>query len=385
MNPALLLGIIYLAFISLGLPDSVLGVAWPSMRGSLGQPLESAGMITLVLTVFSALSSLASGALLSRFGTGAVVAVSGLLTGFALMGFSYSPSLFAVMLLALPLGLGAGAVDAGLNHHVARHYSSRHMNWLHGCWGIGATLGPIIMGWALASAGGWTLGYRLIAGIQLVLAALFLLTLRQWQQDSTHTEPTLDSATPTNARPDKVLASWLAPTLYLLYAAVEISTGLWAASLLIGTRGIAPATAGLWVSGFFGAIMAGRFATGLIARRLGNRLLVRLGLVLAVMGAGLLSLPGLPDALVLGGLALLGLGCAPIFPSLMHETAQRFSPALASRVIGRQVSFAYLGAATVPAAMGYLAAQAGLGVVMPCLLAALLLLLALSELLNRMT
>lgn len=381
----LLLGIIYLAFISLGLPDSVLGVAWPSMRVSLGQPLESAGLITLVLTVCSALSSLASGMLLARFGTGPVVAASGLLTGLALLGFSFSPSLFAVMLLALPLGLGAGAVDAGLNHYVARHYSSRHMNWLHGCWGIGATLGPLLMGWALAGAGGWTLGYRVIAGIQLMLAALFLLTLRQWQQDDNGAGTGQDGAKVPSDRTDSILASWLAPTLYLLYAAVEISTGLWAASLLIGTRGIAPATAGLWVSGFFGAIMAGRFATGLIARRLGNRMLVRLGLLLAVLGVGLLSLPGLPDALALTGLVLLGLGCAPIFPSLMHETTRRFSPPLATRVIGRQVSFAYLGAATVPAAMGYLAAHAGLGVVMPCLLAALLLLLALSELLNRLT
>jgi fucose permease len=385
MQAALLLGIIYLAFISLGLPDSVLGVAWPSMRVSLGQPLESAGLITLVLTICSALSSLASGRLLARFGTGPVVAASGLLTGLALLGFSFSPSLGMVMLLALPLGLGAGAVDAGLNHHVARHYSSRHMNWLHGCWGVGATLGPLIMGWALAGTAGWALGYRVIAGIQLLLAALFLLTLRQWPKDepSALAEGSTDSAA--HQRPDSVLASWLAPTLYLLYAAVEISAGLWAASLLISTRGMSPATAGLWVSGFFGAIMAGRFATGLIARRLGNRLLVRGGLIMALAGTALLSLPALPDVLALGGLMLLGLGCAPIFPSLMHETAQRFSPGMASRVIGRQVSFAYLGAATVPAAMGYVAAQAGLGIVMPCLLLALLFLLALSELLNRMT
>jgi len=176
----LLLGLIYLAFISLGLPDSVLGVAWPTMRVDLGQTLEAAGLLTMVLTTCSAISGFASGFVLARLGTGKVVAISGFLTGLALLGFALAPPFRWILWLLVPLGLGAGAVDAGLNHFVARHYSARHMNWLHGCWGIGATIGPVVMGAALASRFGWQAGYAVIALLQLMLAALFVRHLRLW-------------------------------------------------------------------------------------------------------------------------------------------------------------------------------------------------------------
>jgi fucose permease len=391
VNHVILLGVIYAAFISLGLPDSVLGVAWPSMRVSLGQSLEAVGLITLVLTVCSAVSSFVSGAVIRRLGTGPLVMASGVLTGLALLGFSIAPSFGVLLLLAIPLGLGAGSVDAALNHFVAAHYSSRHMNWLHGCWGVGATLGPVIMGAALAgtlgsgnSATGWAGGYRYIALTQLGLALLFLLTLPLWKQErSASTEEHHQESFA--RKPLHPLAPTLAASLYLAYASVEVSTGLWAASILVEGRHLASGVAGLWVSCFFGSIMAGRFVTGLVAQRVGNRHLVRYALVIAAAGALLFSLDGLPQPLSLVGLVLLGLGCAPIYPSLMHETARRFDAETARQVIGRQVGFAYVGGAIVPAGMGLLAASLGLGAIMPAVLIAIVTLLVLSEVLNTIT
>ena len=381
-----LLAVIYLAFISLGLPDSVLGVAWPAMRTTFGQPLPAAGLITLILTACSSLSSFASGAVLRRWGIGPVVMVSGFLTGLALLGFALAPSFVWIMLLAVPLGLGAGSVDAGLNHFVAEHYSSRHMNWLHGCWGIGATISPFIMGSALAGAAGWPAGYRTIGLVQLTLALLFLLTLRVWQHE--HAKP--QRAADPLARRDRrsrppAWASWLAPSLYLVYATVEVGTGLWTASILIDHRHMAALTAGVWVSFFFGAIMVGRFATGLVAARWGNRKLVRAGLMTAVAGAALFSADGLPDMVSLAGLVLLGLGCAPVYPSLMHETTRRFDAGTARQVIGRQVGFACMGGAVGPALLGLLGAYWGLGAIMPLVMAALVLLLLLCWSLDRVT
>jgi fucose permease len=385
MTPLILLAVIYFAFISLGLPDSVLGVAWPAMRSELSLPIEAAGLITLVLTACAAVSSFFSAGLLKRFGAGGVVTISGWLTGLALLGFSFGPSYALMLLLAVPLGLGAGAVDAGLNHFVARHYSSRHMNWLHGCWGVGATLGPILMGSALASAGGWTQGYRVIAIIQLTLSMLFLLTLPLWRSspEIAHTDDAHGAAL--SRKPTVAMATWLAPSLFLFYAAVEVGTGLWAASVLTGDRHVDLPTAGVWVSCFFGAITFGRFAAGLVSQRLGNRGLVRYGMVVAIVGTVLFSLPSLPASVSLVGLMLMGLGCAPVFPSLMHEAAARFEPALAAKVIGRQVGFAYLGGALIPASLGLLAGVFGVGAIMPMIVLAAITLLVLSEWLNSMT
>jgi len=382
-----LLTLIYLAFISLGLPDGVLGVAWTRMHTDLQQPLAAVGLLTLVGTIASGLSTLASGPLLRRLGTGPVVMVSGFLTGLALLGFSLTTSFAWLLLLAVPLGLGAGAVDAGLNHFVAAHYSSRHMNWLHGCWGIGATLGPLIMGAALAGSGLWTQGYRTIAALQLSLALLLLLSLSLWQREHATPDRAVDAAADPAAGPQPVsrLATWLGPLGFLLYVAAELGTGLWAASILVSDRGTSAATAALGVSLFYAAITLGRFAVGLVADRLGNRRLVRLGILGAMAGALLFAWPQLPAPWALAGLTLMGLGCAPIYPCLMHETARRFAAHHTATVIGRQVGFSYVGAATVPAACGVLATSWGLGVVMPALALVLALLLLTTEQLNRLT
>ncbi len=384
----LLLGLIYLAFVSLGLPDSVLGVAWPAMRSEFGQSLEDAGWLTMILTTCSALSGFASGFVLSRLGTGKVVVISGFMTSLALLGFALAPGFHWIVLLVIPLGLGAGSVDAGLNHFVARHYSARHMNWLHGCWGIGATIGPVVMGAALAGRFGWQGGYAVIAALQLLLALLFLRSLRLWQAEPEAVAPGQASADEGHkARHARVpaWASWLAPAMYLAYTTIELGTGLWAASILIEGRGTDPARAGLWVAGFFGAIMVGRFAIGLFANRLGNRLLVRLGILTALAGAVLFAIPILPNMVNLSGLVMLGLGCAPIYPSLMHEATNRFDAGTARAVIGRQVAFAYLGCALGPAALGLLGAHLGLWAITPAVCLVLLLLLYMNWKLDQVT
>jgi len=381
-----LLTIIYLAFISLGLPDGVLGVAWTTMRLDLNQPLAALGLLTLMGTMASGLSTLASSHLLQRLGTAVVVMASGFLTGLALLGYSVAPSLAWLLVLTIPLGLGAGAVDTGLNHFVAAHYSSRHMNWLHGCWGVGATLGPLIMGSALLQPHGWSSGYRTIALLQLTLAVLLLASLSLWTRENAKPQAQTNSeAQQALIKPVSTLATWLAPLAFLLYVSAEMGTGLWAASILVGERGVAAATAGLWVSLYYAAITAGRFGIGLVANRLGNRRLIRLGLLIATVGAVAFALPGLPASLALGGLMLMGLGCAPIYPSMMHETARRFPADISASVISRQVGFSYIGGAVVPAACGVLAGTAGLSAVMPALVLILLILLATTERLNQLS
>jgi fucose permease len=380
-----LLGIVYVSFISLGLPDGILGVAWPAIRADMDQPLAAVGIITITMTACSALSSLMAATIVKRIGTGAVVATSCLMTALALVGFSIAPSFAWLVALAIPLGLGAGAVDSSLNHFVAAHYSSRHMNWLHGFWGVGATTGPLIMGLALASSAGWAGGARSIGLLQLGLAVVLWLTLSLWSKE--HSKPPEEEGghAAIQFKPLRPLAVWLAPTVFLFYVAAEMGTGLWAASILVGNRDMAPADAGFWVSVYFGSITAGRFAVGVVANRLGNRRLIRMGIALAAFGAAVFASHAVIGQVSLAGLVLMGLGCAPVFPSLMHETAKRFPDDVARTVIGRQMTFSYAGGSVIPAAFGVLATWAGLGAVMPVVVVLLVALLGLTAWLDRLT
>ncbi|NWF48477.1 MFS transporter [Hydrogenophaga sp. D2P1] len=386
MAHLLLLAIVYVSFVSLGLPDAVMGVIWPAMRADMGQPLAALGVLTLTMTVCAALSAGFAGRIVARVGTGVVVAASCLMTALALVGFSVAPSFAWLVLLGIPLGAGGGAVDASLNHFVAAHYSSRHMNWLHGFWGVGATTGPAVMGLALASPGGWTRGILALGLAQLTLAALLWATLSLWRRE--RSQPADAAATrepPVVFKPVARRALWLAPLCFLFYVAAEMGTGLWAASILVNDRGISLAQAGFWVSLYFGAITAGRFGVGLVSERLGNRRLVRLGATLALAGAALFALPGLPALVSLAGLVLMGLGCAPVFPSLMHEAARRFPADVARTVIGRQMMAAYAGGSVIPAAFGLLATWVGLGAVMPVVMLLLIALLWATRALDRLT
>lgn len=374
-----LLVLIYLAFISLGLPDGILGVAWPAIRADLHEPLAAVGLISMTLTVSASLTSWRAAPVLARLGPGRVVAASSLLTACALAVFSLAPSLPWLVAMAVPLGVGAGVVDVALNHFVAEHYASRHMNWLHACWGIGASTGPLIMGLTLALPEGWRLGVQVLAGMQLALSLVLWASLRLWAHAPQAPVATDAPAAGPAARPVPHSARWFAPLCFFLYVSVEVGAGLWAASVLVGERGLGKAEASLWVSLYYGAITCGRMAIGVLAHHLSNRQWIVRGLWLAL--AGLLCFIAAPPAVAPWGLLLLGLGCAPVFPGMMHETPRRFESTQVVPMIGRQMMASYAGGALTPALLGLLASALGLVWVMPSLLVLLVLLgLALQKL-----
>jgi MFS family permease len=353
----LLLPVIYLGYISLGLPDGTLGVAWPQAHASLHTEIGMAGPLLLFVTLLAAISGFSSGRVIRRFRTGPVVLISCALTGSGLLLISRAPSFAWLFLAALPLGFGAGAVDAGLNGYVARHYTGRHMNWLHACWGIGATCGPLAMATALRQPEGWRLGYRVLGSTQLFLALVFLLTLQLWSLVPERTVAASAEHTPVGQRPTLPAnspAGWLSAGIFALYVAIEGTAGLWASSILVESRGFAPAVAGLCTSAYYGSITTGRIAVGFVVDRWGNRRLIAIGTALAVVGAGLFTLAHTAP-FAAAALILLGLGFAPVYPCMMHEVPRRFAPEAVQTVIGRQSGASYIGGALLPAAAGYLA------------------------------
>lgn len=358
-----LLPIIYLGFISLGLPDGTWGAAWPSMHRDLGLPIGLAGTLTLVGTLLAAFSGFASGRVIGRFGTGPVTMVSCAMTGAAQLLIANASGFGWLMSATVLLGFGAGAVDAGLNGYVARHYSGRHMNWLHACWGVGATAGPLIMGSMIAASAGWRGGYVTIGAVQLTLAAVLAFTLGLWAAvPERRIEATSGDAprrTPTLVA--NSTAGWLSAAIFAVYVAVETTAGIWAASVLVEVRSVAPATAAVCVAAYYGSITGGRILAGVVVDRWGNRRMVRGGLLLAVSGALLFAVDG-PAWLSVVALAMTGLGFAPVYPGLMHEVPRRFAPGSVATVIGRQSGAAYLGAASMPAAAGILAQQSLAGI-----------------------
>jgi fucose permease len=351
-----LLPIVYLGFISLGLPDGTLGVAWPPLHSELNLPIGLAGTILVVATLLSGTAAFSSGRIITRFGTGPVVLVSCLLTGSALLMVSYAQNLAWLLIAAVPLGFGAGAVDAGLNGYVAKHYSGRHMNWLHACWGIGATCGPLVMARALSSGSGWRGGYLALGTVQLSLAVLFFVTLRLWSlvpERAQHVSG--DSATdrlPTATANSH--AGWLSVGIFATYVAVEMTMGLWASSILVEARGIAQESAALCAAAFYASITLGRIGVGFVVDRLGNRRLVAAGGILALMGGVLFAFAASTPVAALS-LIMVGAGFAPIYPCLMHEVPRRFAPGAVQVVIGRQSGAAAIGAATLPALAGWIA------------------------------
>lgn len=348
-----LLVIIYIGFISLGLPDTVLGVAWDSMRRELGTPVYYAGFLTTLLTICSAVSAFFSGEILRRTGTGRLLMICGFVTGCSLLGYAFSPAFWCLLLFAIPLGFGQGAVDTGMNYYVARHYTSRDMSWLHCCWGLGASCGPGLVTLILASGGSWRWGYVTVGAIQLGLALLFSLTLGLWSDPEGGDEKKTAFAEGTVRF---CLRFWFCPLMMLLYCGIEFSMGLWVYQFLAGCRGFSAEAAGYAVAGYWGMLTAGRFLIGCVANRLGNRRQIRLSMVLSFTGALLLTVPG-PAALILCAVGLIGFAFASFYPAMMHAAPERFDDVTAATVIGYQGGAAMLGAAVIPAAFGYLAAR----------------------------
>lgn len=360
---SLLLPLIYLSFISLGLPDAMLGSAWPAMSVSLGRAVPDLGLVALLGTLGAMLSSLSSSRLIRRFGTGRVLLASVALTALMMLLYAFSGSYLAVCLLALPLGMGGGAVDAGLNGFVARNYKASHMSWLHFMWGLGATLGPLIISFNLRTPAGWQGGYKSAALMQAGLLAVLLFSLPLWRKAER-----LDSQAPSPAASLKLTQVLRIPGIkttmlaYACFVGFEYTASVWAASFLEQIKGFSEADAALFSAVYFFGTTAGRGVSGVLALRVDSRRQIKMGCLLAFAGALLLALP-LPRAVTVAGYLLLGLGNAPIFPSLTYLTPERFGLAVSQSAIGLQMAAAYAGSTIMPPLTAFLVRVSSLRIV----------------------
>ena len=354
----LLLAVIYLSFISLGLPDALLGAAWPTMYGAFGVPVSYAGAISMIIALGTVVSSLQSGRLTRLLGTGKVTALSVGLTALALMGFSLSGSFWQLCLWAVPYGLGAGSVDAALNNYVALHYASRHMSWLHCMWGIGASLGPYLMGFALTGGRGWPMGYRWIAFLQTGLTLVLTAGLPLWRIHSGggREEEALPRSL-TLVQVFRIPGVKSTAAAFFCYCALEQTAGLWASSYLTLQRGVPAETAAGFASLFYLGVTAGRGLSGFLTLALDDRQMVRLGEGISALGLLALLLPAGGEPLALAGLVLIGLGCAPVYPCLIHSTPDHFGAENSQSVIGVQMASAYVGTCLMPPLFGLIAAH----------------------------
>lgn len=383
-----MIGLAFAGFVSLGLPDGLLGVAAPSMRSTFAIAPDRFGVLLVSFTAGYLASSAASGALLARVGVGALLAGSCLLTAASLLVYATTSWWSFVVAFAAVSGLGAGAIDAGLNTWAAIHLRARGVSWLHAFYGVGATAGPIVMTAVLAAGRGWRHGYAVVGTAQLALAVAFAATRRRWPEIGAGARPTA-AATANEAaraaepaRPASTLRlphAWLGIAVFFLYTGLEAAVGVWAFSLLTGARGIDPVTAGLWLGTFWLGLTAGRVGFGAIVRGRPLAPLLRLSLAAIVAGTLLLSLD-LGEAADFAGLALTGLAMAPIFPSLIATTPRRLGAPHAANGVGFQVAAASLGQSLIPAFAGVAVARFGLESIGPVLVGGSALLLALCEL-----
>lgn len=376
----LLLLVIYLAFISLGLPDSMLGAAWPLMRSELGLPLEGAGLVSVIITVGTIISSLLTGRLIRKLGTGRLTTLSVLTTALALLGYSFTTSYLWLCLMAVPMGLGAGAVDASLNDFVARNYSSKHMSWLHAFWGVGATAGPLLMAGMISLTGRWQNGYRSVSFVQFGLVAILIASLSLWKKFD-HASVEAHSVKLSNGSIWKIPGMGPNLAAFFAYCSLELTAGLWFASYLVQIRGVKPETAAAWAASYYFGIMLGRMINGFLTLHFSSKTLIRAGQTSILLGILLLFLPGNTFSLI--GLLLVGMGCAPIYPSMLHETPARFGKENSSRLMGIQMASAYVGLSVAPPLVGLLASRWSLQIFPFALLILLALMVWGSETVNR--
>ena len=380
----LLLAIIYAAFISLGLPDALLGAAWPVMVNELNAPLSYAGILSMIISFGTIVSSLLSDKVTRRLGAGPVTALSVLLTAGALAGFALSRNFLHLCLFAVPYGLGAGAVDAALNNYVALHYSGRHMSWLHAFWGVGATIGPYVMGRALGSAMGWRGGYGAIAVLQGALTLVLFCSIPLWKKrQQTHAEDTGYEA-PIGLRDAVKIRGVKAILLaFFGYCALETTAGLWASTYLVEYRGVEPQTAAVFASLFYIGITAGRFISGFAADRYGDKKMIRMGCGLMLFGLVQIALPLPIPYPALLGLVFMGLGCAPVYPAIIHSTPTHFGRENSHAIVGIQMASAYCGATFMPPVFGWIAQHVHVGLFPLFMAVFAALLLGMTERVNR--
>lgn len=350
----LLLALIYLAFISLGIPDSLMGAAWPTMREAFGVPISYMGFITMIISGGTICSSLLSERLTKKFGTKYVTVISVFLTAAALFGFSTAKSFWILCFFAIPYGLGAGAIDAALNNYVALHYTSRHMSWLHCFWGVGTIISPYVMSWALVNTS-WNYGYRIVSGIQATIAIILVLTLSVWKVNQKTEEIAEETAVLGISGALNIKGVPYLLLGFLCYCAAENTTMLWASSYLVDAKNISKELAAAFASLFFIGITIGRFMGGFVSERIGDRNMIRVGSAVILCGILMMLLP-LPDELpALVGLVVIGLGCAPIYPSIIHSTPTNFGAENSQAIIGIQMASAYTGSTFMPPLFGLIA------------------------------
>lgn len=346
----LLLSIIYLSFISLGLPDSLLGAAWPLMQIEMNVPLSYAGIISMIISLGTIISSLFSDYLSKKFSVGLITAVSVLMTAFALLGFSFSSEFYMLCLWAIPYGLGAGSVDAALNNYVALHYKSQHMNWLHCMWGVGASIGPYIMTYALTSTEKWNNGYLYIALIQFVLTLFIFLSIPLWKKNNLEKE---EKSAPLSIKQVFLLKGAVAVMItFFCYCALECVSMLWSASYLVKVFDIDEEKASSLAGLFYLGLTGGRFISGFISMKLSDKNMIRVGGVIVLIGIIILFIPNFNISCV--GLVVAGLGCAPVYPCIIHSTPEHFGKDKSQALIGIQMASAYLGTCLMPPLFGLL-------------------------------
>ena len=349
----LLLAIIYLSFISLGLPDALLGSAWPTMHKELNVPISYAGIISMIISAGTIISSLQSDRLTKKFGTGKITAFSVAMTAIALFGFSITHSYLFLCVWAIPYGLGAGSVDASLNNYVALHYESKHMSWLHCMWGIGATIGPYIMGYALTN-NNWNAGYRYISIMQIVLTAILFFSLSLWKKNDEENKEKISTKVLSLKEIIKIPGAREIMICFFCYCALEATTGLWASSYLNIYKGVDIKTAASFGSLFYIGITVGRAISGFITMKLNDNQMIVLGESLILIGIILIIIPAV-NIVSLIGFIIIGLGCAPIYPSIIHSTPSNFGAENSQAIIGVQMASAYIGTLAMPPLFGYIA------------------------------
>ena len=383
----LLLAIIYLAFISLGLPDSLLGSAWPTIYQELNVPVSWSGIVFMIIAIGTVISSLQSDRLTRKLGPGKVTLISVAMTAAALFGFSTCHSFIMLCLWAIPYGLGAGSVDAALNNYVALHFASRHMSWLHCMWGIGASVGPYIMGAALMGGKTWNQGYRVIGIMQTVLVLILFISLPLWKKVASNSEgnEAPERKTPLSLKEIFSLpGAKYAMLCFFAYCALEQTTGLWTSSYLVLSKGIDAGTAARFASLFFIGITVGRAINGFLSIRLSDEQMVRLGQILTLLGILCILLP-LGTRIALAGFVIIGLGCAPVFPSLLHATPDHFGAANSQAIMGVQMACAYIGTLIMPPIFGWIAGHISIRLLPLYLMLLLVLMFLMHEMLVKAT
>lgn len=351
-----LLVVIYIVFISLGLPDSLFGVVWPVVHKEFAVAESFASIYSIIVSVTSGGVSFIAGSLIRKFGTARITFVSILLTAAGLVGTSFAPNIWIMMVFSIILGYGAGAIDTGLNSYVSLHYKARHMNWLHCFWGVGVTVGPVVMSMFLAGEeGAWRNGYRVIALMQLAIAAIVAVSLPKWKKAEKANVPNETQANESKEKFNLFAIKGLIPSILSLglYCGMEFTIGTWGATYLVNTFALSPDVAAKWISLYYGGIMLGRFVSGFISMKASDKTLIRMGIIFSLLGMLLLALP--LGTVSFFGLLLIGFGFGPIFPSVLHSVPERFGSKFSADITGFHMGGAYGVGFAVQLSFGYIA------------------------------